>query len=161
MSTSLSVVLDNKRGSKEQEPEQELYILPHVLRVLDEFAAGRGWVQLGTFVRDDPALFAEIADDLDGEVRARMAKDIEGQPEWHDPSACLTTIQDLLAYLNNTSEGSLAIDFGEAQDDFAVKAILSEEGCTLTEAVCKDLEECARQLHQAEQSHRRFRFEIG
>jgi hypothetical protein len=155
------VVLDNKRGSKEQEPEQELYILPHVLRILDEFVSERGWVPVGTFVRDDPALFAEIADDLDEDARARIAKNIEGQPEWHDPSVCLTTIQELLAYLKNTSEGSLAVDFGEAQDEFAVKAILSEEGCTFTEAVCKDLEECARQLRKAEQSHRRFRFEIG
>src|SRR5438034_530140 len=98
MSMSLSVVQEKRQGSKKQEREQELYLLPRVLPSLDELATRQGWVSLGTFVREDPALFADIADDLDEETRATIAKNIEGQREWHDPSACLKTIEELLAY---------------------------------------------------------------
>jgi hypothetical protein len=158
---SLSVVLEKRHGSKKQETEQELYLLPRVLGSLDELATRRGWVPLGTFVREDPALFAEMADDLDEETRATIAKKIESQREWHEPSACLTTIEELLAYLKNTDAKKVALDFREAQDDLAVKSILQDEGCTLAEAVCKDLEDCVRRVRQAANSHCGFRFEIG
>jgi len=161
MSMSLSVVLEKRDGSKKQKTEQELYLLPRVLGRLDELATKRGWVPLGTFVREDPALFAEMADDLDEESRATIAKNIESQSEWHDPSSCLTTIEGLLAYLKKTDAKKLALDLGEAQDDLVVKSILQDEGCTLAEAVCKDLEDCVRQLGQAAKSHCGFRFEIG
>jgi hypothetical protein len=161
MSMSLTVVLEKRRGSKEQERGQDLYLLPRVLGILDEFAARRGWVPLGSFVRDDAALFAEIADDMDEEARARIGKNIEAQPDWHDPATCVATINELSAYLQKTDENEPALDFGGVDDDYEVKAILADEGCTLTEAVCKDLEECARQLGQAVESHSRFRFEIG
>ena len=161
MSMSLSVVLEKRSGSKKQETEQELYLLPRVLSSLDELATRHGWVPLGTFVREDPALFAEIADDLDEESRATIAKNIESQPEWHDPSTCLTAIEELLAYLKKTDAKKLALDFREAEVDLAVKSILQDESGTLAEALCKDLEDCVRQLRQAAQSHCGFRFEIG
>ena len=40
----------------------------------------------------------------------------------------------------------LPADFHEAESEFAVRAVLQNEGQTLVEAVCKELQDCAEQL---------------
>ena len=102
-----------------------------------------------SFVREDPELFAEMAEELDEETRARFASQIQAQKDWHEPSAALATIEGLLAHLRKADAKKLPADFHEAESEFAVRAVLQNEGQTLVEAVCKELQDCAEQLRQA------------
>jgi hypothetical protein len=155
MSTSLTVVV-------EKQPEgQSLYLLPHVVHGLDALAAQLGLAPFSSFVREDPELFAEIAEELDEETRARFAGQIQAQKDWHEPSAALATIEGLLAHLRKADARKLPADFHEAESAFAVRAVLQEEGHTLVEAVCKELQDCAEQLRQALKNSSRFHFDIG
>jgi hypothetical protein len=161
MSTSLTVVVDAPAGRQKQPGGQSLDVLPHVVQGLDALAEQIGLPPFSTFVRDDPALFAEMAEDLDEETRDRFASRLQAQKEWHEPSAALATIEGLLAYLRKTDTSKLPADFREAESDFAVLAVLQEEGHSLGEAVCKDLACCAEQLQEALRNKSRFHFDIS
>src|SRR5207244_12766546 len=41
-----------------------------------------------SFVREDPELFAEMAEELDEETRARFASQIQAQKDWHCWRTC-------------------------------------------------------------------------
>ena len=136
-------------------------MLPHVFSGLDALAAQSGLAPFSSFVREDPELFAEMAEELDEETRARFAQQIQTQQEWHEPSKALVTVEGLLAYLRKADAKKLPADFAEAESAFAVQAILQEEGHTLVEAVCEELENCAEQLRQAVRNGRKVHFAMG
>jgi hypothetical protein len=161
MSTSLTIVVEKPAGRKEQPEGQSLYVLPHVVRGLDALAAQSGLAPFTSFVREDPELFAEMAEELDEEARAGFAHQIQTQPDWHEPSRALATVEGLLACLRKADAKKLTADFREAESAFTVRAILQEEGLTLVEAACQELENCAEQLRQAVRDGRRFHFAIG
>ena len=73
----------------------------------------------------------------------------------------MATIEGLLAHLRKADAKKLAADFREAESEFAVRAVLQEEGHTLVEAVCKELQDCAEQLRRALKNSSRFHFDIG
>jgi hypothetical protein len=161
MSTSLTIVVEKPPGRKEQPEGQSLYVLPHVVRGLDALAAQSGLAPFSSFVREDPELFAEMAEELDEETRARFAHQIQTQQDWHEPSKALATVEGLLAHLRQAAAKKLPADFREAESSFAVRAILQDEGHTLVEAVCRELENCAQQLRQAVRDGRRVHFAMG
>jgi len=88
MSTSLTVVVEKPRGRKKQPEGQSLYVLPHVVHGLDALAAQLDLAPFSSFVREDPELFAEMAEELDEETRARFASQIQAQKDWHCWRTC-------------------------------------------------------------------------
>jgi hypothetical protein len=159
MSTSLTVVVQTPPGKKKQPEGQSLYVLPHVMGGLDALAAQLGLSPVSSFVRDDPALFAEIADDLDEETRARLGRQVRAQKKWHKPDDALAAVEGLLAHLQNANAKKLPGDFREAESEFMVRAVL--QGRSLVEVVCEELTDCAAQLRKAAKNGSTFRFDIG
>jgi hypothetical protein len=155
MSTSLTVVVEKQSAG------QDLYLLPHVWGGLDGLATRLGLALPSSFQWEDPALLAEIADDLDEETREKLTRKIEGQQQWHNASAGLATVEGLLEHLRKADPEDLSTYFGEAEEELVVRAILQEEDRTLAEAVQKELEDCAKQLGNAVGKGRRFRFDMG
>jgi hypothetical protein len=157
MSTSLTVVVEKQRPGQ----GQDLYILPRVLDGLDSLAAQLGCTPLSTFVRDDPDLLAELADQLDEGTRERLAHKIENQPDWHQSSAGLAAVEKVLEFLQKAEPEDLPSQFSELDSDLVVKGQLLSEGKALAQAIGDELESCAKELRAAARKGRRFRFEIG
>jgi hypothetical protein len=155
MSTFLTVVVEKQPAG------QPLAILPRVLDSLDALATRLGCALLSTFVREDPELFAELADHLDEETRARLAHRVAGQTEWHEPSAGLATVERLLEYVRKAEARELHSQFREAESDLVVKAVLQSDGKSLAEAVCEELENGAEELRRAAGNGSKFHFDIG
>jgi hypothetical protein len=155
MSTLLTVVVERQPAG------EPLEILPRVLNGLDALAMQLGCPPLTSFVREDPDLFAEIADQFDEETRKQLAHRIEKQAEWHDASTGLAAVQRLLEFLRQADPQSLPSQFSEVGSDLVVQAILAEEGKALVEALGEDLERCSKELKAAAQQGRKFHFNIG
>src|SRR5438552_14206990 len=107
MSTSLTIVVEKPPGRKKQPEGQSLYVLPHGFSGLDALAAQSGLAPFSSFVREDAELFAEMAEELDEETRARFAQQIQAHQKWHEPSKALATVEGLLAYLRKADAKKL------------------------------------------------------
>lgn len=157
MSTSLTVVVEKQRPGR----GQDLYMLPRVLDGLDALANQLGCTPLSTFVREDPDLFAELADQFDEETRERIGRKIENQADWHEPSAGLAALEKLLEFLQKADPEDLPSQFSEAESDFLIKGELVNQDKSLAEVIADELESCAKELRAAARKGRKFRFDIG